>query len=79
MENGEHGKWLLLILVVMRNFGAADAASDNARKRKGKLEESRWEREMTRNSWADKEDRRKFREQERTENKSEVQKPTKKK
>ena len=55
-------KWLSLILVVVRNYGVVSAASDNILNRGGKLEETRWETEMLRDGWNDKEDKEEFRE-----------------
>ena len=55
-------KWLSLILVVVRNYGVSSAASDNILNRGGKLEETRWETEMLRDGWNDKEDKEEFQE-----------------
>ena len=52
-KDGVWGEWekrLLLIQVIMRNFGMADAASDNAQNRARRLEENRREKEVARNS-----------------------------
>ena len=39
---GMMGKWLLLLLVVVRNFGLVSAVSDNDQTREGKMEEIDW-------------------------------------
>ena len=65
------------ILMVVQNFGVADAASDNVQNRGRKLEEILWEKEVVRTSWAEKK-RGKFQEQGRGKNRSEIQQPSKK-
>ena len=45
------GRLMFLLLMVMQNFGVADAA--NVQKRGRKMEEIRWEKEMVRNTWAE--------------------------
>ena len=47
----------------MQHVGGAIAASDDVHNRGRKLEEIRWEKEMVRNSWAEKEESVKFQEQ----------------
>ena len=69
---------VFLILMVVRNFGMADAASDNVQNRGSKLEDNRWEKEVVRNSWAEKDDRGKFQEQGRRKNRSVVHKSSEK-
>ena len=77
VESGEDGKWLFLILLVMRKFGAASSASDNVQKRQGKLEETQWKTEMVRDSWVG-EVKGMFQKCEKTKNRSEMQqKPSK--
>ena len=67
---------LFLILVVVRNFGVWSAASDNAQNKARKLGETRWEKEVVRNSWVA-EDRGMYERCEETKKKSEMQTPSK--
>ena len=49
-------KWLFLILLVMRNFGAASAASDNVQRR-DEMEETIWKKEMVTDCLVEEEDK----------------------
>ena len=74
---GRTGEWLFLILMVIRNFGVVDLASDDVQIGQRKLEETRWVREMVRNSWTEGEDRGKFPEEGGRKNRKKMHKPSK--
>ena len=43
--------------MVVQNFGVAEASSDDTQTGGKTMEEIRWEKEMVKNSWAQREDR----------------------
>ena len=80
----EHRGWILgrmerwfPLLVVLQNLGVFDPASGDTQSREGKMEELRRDKEMVRNSWAEKRDKRNFQEKGRRTMRSEMQKPPK--
>ena len=52
-----------------------NAASENVQNSEGKMKVTQRKKEMVRDSWDEKEDKRKFQEQERTKNRSEMRTP----
>ena len=75
VELVKDGEWMFLLFLVTHNFGVADAASEDLRKREEQVEDGKWKKEIARNGWFEKEDDERFPKLRRTKSRSEIRKP----